>query len=85
MKTGALPFQQRGFFIPNVPKSVWDKFQGIRKHYGLTQRQAFVLLVLAACDLAEREPEVAEKIVEEVKKAITGAAGDAPQPPPPAP
>jgi hypothetical protein len=73
---------QRGFFIPNVPKAVWERFQHFRKHYDLTQRQGFVLLVLMACKLAEETPEAVADIVAEVKAKIGGNPSVTQTPPP---
>lgn len=61
-----MPSEQFKFHIPSLPKEIWQKFQEVRKAYGIKQRQMIVLGVLAVCKLGESDPAAVQKLVDEI-------------------
>ena len=61
-----MPGEQFKFHIPSLPKEIWQKFQEVRKAYGLKQRQMIVLGVVAVCKLGEKDPEAVQQLVDEI-------------------
>jgi len=62
------------FTLPTLPKEVYLKFKEIRLANGMTQRQCFILGVLAICELGRKmagpddSPNTIDDLIEEVKE-----------------
>lgn len=58
---------QYRFSIPSLPRTLWKKFQEIRKLHGLTQRETLIVALVSWMRYGCEHPEEVEKIVRETK------------------